>query len=102
VRRLATAERIRAFLDRLGRRATMPATVYLTGGATAVLIGWRDATIDIDLKLVPDRDELLRLLPVLKEELEVNVEAVEPYLFRYPTVDAASLRTHVEDCVTEA
>ena len=49
VRRLATGERIRAFLDRLGQRATEPATVYLTGGATAVLMGWRDATIDIDL-----------------------------------------------------
>jgi hypothetical protein len=81
VRRLATAERIRAFLDGLGRRAAAPATLYLTGGATAVLMGWRDSTIDIDIKLVPDRDELLRLLPGLKEELEVNVEFASPDLF---------------------
>lgn len=80
MRRLATGERIRAFLDRLGQRASEPATVYLTGGATAVLMGWRDATIDVDLKLVPDRDELLRLLPALKEELEINVELASPDL----------------------
>ena len=49
MRRLATGERIRAFFDWLGQRATEPAIVYLTGGATAVLMGWRDATIAIDL-----------------------------------------------------
>jgi hypothetical protein len=81
VRRLATGERIRAFLDRLGQRTTEPATVYLTGGATAVVMGWRDATIDIHLKLVPDRDELLRLIPRLKEELEINVELASPDMF---------------------
>src|SRR6201999_1643214 len=32
--------------------------VYLTGGATAVLYGWRESTIDVDIKVVPDNDEL--------------------------------------------
>ena len=45
------------------------------GGATAVLHGWRASTIDVDLKLVPDDDALLRALPRLKEELHVNLEA---------------------------
>ncbi len=56
----------------------MPIRVYLTGGATAVLYGWRESTIDVDLKLVPDSDPLLQALPRLKESLEVNVELVSP------------------------
>lgn len=80
MRRLATAERIRAFLARLGREARRPTVAYLTGGSTAVLLGWRESTIDIDLKLVPDTD-LLRAVPRLKEELEINVELASPDLF---------------------
>lgn len=81
MRRLATADRIRAFLARLGGAAREPATAYLTGGSTAVLLGWRDSTIDIDLKLVPDSVTLLRAIPRLKEELQVNVELASPDLF---------------------
>ena len=81
MRRLATAERIRAFLSRLGREARQPTTAYLTGGSTAVLLGWRESTIDIDLKLVPDSTPILRAVPALKEELEINVELASPDLF---------------------
>lgn len=81
MRRLVTAERIRSFLARLGREAAAPVTAYLTGGSTAVLLGWRDSTIDIDLKLVPDSSALLRAVPGLKEELEINVELASPDLF---------------------
>jgi hypothetical protein len=52
--------------------------VYLTGGATAVLIGWRDSTIDVNIAIVPDTGELLRAVPALKEELEINVELASP------------------------
>jgi hypothetical protein len=65
----------------LGRAARHPARVYLTGGATAVLAGWRETTIDIDLKLVPDDDALLRAIPALKESLQVNVELAAPIDF---------------------
>lgn len=79
MRRLATAERIRAFLSALGREATRPVRAYLAGGATAVLLGWRDATIDVDLKLVGEEsDRLLRAIPRLKEELQLNVELAAP------------------------
>ena len=81
MRRLATAPRIRSFLAALGREAREPAIVYLTGGSTAVLLGWRESTIDIDIKLVPDRDELLRAIARLKDDLEVNVELASPDLF---------------------
>jgi hypothetical protein len=50
----------------------------LTGGATAVLEGWRVSTADVDLRFEPDLDELLRELPALKESLGVNIELASP------------------------
>lgn len=78
MRRDVDADRLRAFLRALGESARGETTVYLTGGATAVLGGWRSGTIDVDLKLDPERDEILRALPRLKEELEMNVELASP------------------------
>jgi hypothetical protein len=78
VRELADAERIRRFMRALGAEADEDGAVFFTGGATAVLIGWRATTIDVDLKLVPESDRLLRALPRLKEELRINVELVSP------------------------
>lgn len=81
MRQLADAERIRRFMRSLGAEADREARVYFTGGATAVLMGWRASTIDIDLVIVPESDRLLRALPVLKEALEVNVELASPAHF---------------------
>lgn len=53
-------------------------TLYLTGGATAVIEGWRASTIDVDLRLEPDSDELLRRISTVKDELGVNVELASP------------------------
>jgi len=81
MRRLADAARVESFLEELGRLAPRPTRIYLTGGATAVLRGWRPSTIDVDLKLEPESDELLRELPRLKEKLEINVELASPDQF---------------------
>jgi hypothetical protein len=62
----------------LARAASAPGQVYLTGGATAVLLGWRASTVDVDLKFVPDQDSLLRAIPALKESLQLNVELAAP------------------------
>jgi uncharacterized nucleotidyltransferase DUF6036 len=78
VRELADAERIREFMRSLGAAADQEADVYFTGGATAVLIGWRSTTIDVDVKFVPDRDALLRALPAIKDELRINIELASP------------------------
>jgi hypothetical protein len=78
MRELADSSRIERFMHELGHAATAEGRVYLTGGATAVLEGWRDSTIDVDIKLIPDRDELLREIPRLKEELNLNVELAAP------------------------
>ena len=73
-------------MQALGRVARRPARVYLTGGATAVLNGWRLSTIDVDLKFVPDDDALLRAIPDLKERLSMNIELASPDDF-IPVVD---------------
>ncbi|MEA2170056.1 MAG: hypothetical protein QOF76_3356 [Solirubrobacteraceae bacterium] len=61
----------------LGRVASEPARIYLVGGATAVIEGWRDTTVDVDLRIEPDH-ELLRHLPALKDRLDVNIELASP------------------------
>lgn len=55
--------------------------VYFAGGATAVLFGWRAATVDADILIVPDTDEVLRVIPALKESLQLNVELANPSQF---------------------
>ena len=78
MRELADADRIRAFIRALGREADIEGTCYLTGGATAVLVGWRATTIDVDLLLLPESDALLRAIQRLKDELRINVELASP------------------------
>lgn len=62
----------------LGAAADNETTVYLTGGATAVLVGWRASTIDVDVTIDPESDALLRAIQRLKEDLDVNVELASP------------------------
>lgn len=70
--------RLEELMRRLGAAAADETECLLAGGATAVLLGWRDATIDVDLQLVPEHDDVLRAIPALKDELSVNVELVSP------------------------
>lgn len=62
----------------LARAARGPLHVYFVGGATAVVEGWRNSTIDIDLALGADADAVLRAIPAIKESLNVNVELASP------------------------
>ena len=78
MREIADAARIRRFMQALGAETDEAARVYFTGGATAVLVGWRASTIDVDIKIVPEADRLLRAIPRLKESLQVNVELASP------------------------
>lgn len=78
MRELADAEKLRRFMRAVGQRAGGPCRVYFTGGASAVLEGWRAATIDADIRVMPDSDALLRAIPELKESLRINVELACP------------------------
>lgn len=70
--------RIRALARELGLLARGPVRIYLTGGSTAVLEGWREATVDVDLRFEPEAEELMRALPGLKERLGINIELASP------------------------
>lgn len=72
------ATRLGEFMQEVAAHAREGGRIYLTGGASAVLQQWRESTVDIDLKIVPENDRILRALPELKEKLQINVELASP------------------------
>ena len=81
MRDAADAERIGSLARELGRAVAPGTKMYLTGGATAVLEGWRDSTADIDVRFEPDSDAALSRIAELKEKLGVNVKLASPLDF---------------------
>jgi len=69
---------VRRLADEIGRIAPPGTRIYLVGGATAVLEGWRESTVDVDLRIEPESDQVMRRIPALKEELETNIEFASP------------------------
>jgi len=65
----------------MGKQVRGKGRIYLTGGATAVLHGWRTMTIDIDIKPDPEPAGLFEAIALLKDELHVNVELASPDQF---------------------
>jgi len=72
------ADKVRRFMEALGREARGAGSVFLVGGSTAVLYGWRAQTIDVDLKLDPEPAGVFGAIRRLKEELALNVELAAP------------------------
>lgn len=56
--------------------------VYVVGGGTAVLSGWRSSTIDADLHA--ERDDVFRDIQRIKTRLRLNVEFARPEHFVPP------------------
>lgn len=52
--------------------------VYLTGGASAVLYGWRDLTVDVDIKMYPEPRGAFEAIARAKEALSMNIELAAP------------------------
>ena len=106
-------------MEALARAADRELRIYMVGGTTAVLMGWRSSTIDVDLVMRPEDDALLRAIPAIKQRLQVNdvadvremmrrglvagpqllayFEQIEPDLYRYPALDPPSFRRTVEE-----
>jgi hypothetical protein len=49
MREKVSAERVEKFMKAIGRAGKKHARIYFVGGATAVLLGWRETTIDVDV-----------------------------------------------------
>lgn len=77
-REASDAAKVDALMRRLGREARGPGTVYLVGGASAVLIGWRALTVDVDLKLAPEPAGVFEAMHRAKEALDINIELAAP------------------------
>ena len=78
MRSASDAAKIGRLMQGIGRLARGPGRVYLVGGASAVTIGWRLATIDADLKLDPEPEGVFEAIAALKDELDMNVELSAP------------------------
>ena len=78
MRSLADKQTIEEFMRIFGRSGRTESRVFFTGGATAVLLGWRDSTVDVDISFIPETDELFRAIPAIKEALMLNVELASP------------------------
>jgi hypothetical protein len=78
MRRKVTKATLRQFMEELAAAARSPGKVYFTGGATALLLGFREQTIDIDLKLEPEPAGAFEAIAILKNHLDLNVELAAP------------------------
>ncbi len=72
------ADDIHRFMQRLGVAIREEGRVYFTGGVSAVLHGWREMTVDIDLRCDPEPRGFFEAIRTLKEELEINIELACP------------------------
>ncbi len=71
-------EKVKRLMIELGRAARTPGRVYFAGGTTAVLLGWREGTMDVDLKADPEPAGFFEALPRIKELIDLNIELASP------------------------
>jgi len=81
MRSTADVAKIEAFMAALGKAVNGPGRVYLTGGATALLHGWRGTTIDVDIKADPEPAGFFEAIAALKSTLDLNIELAAPDQF---------------------
>lgn len=77
----ADKAKIENFMAAVGNRVKDEGSIYLTGGATAILHGWREMTIDVDIKPDPEPRGLFEAIAAIKNELDINVELAAPDQF---------------------
>lgn len=68
----------------LGREAQGSGRIYFTGGASALLVGWRASTVDVDIRLDPEPPGIFQAIAKLKQELNINIELASPQDFLPP------------------
>lgn len=68
--------------------------VYLVGGGTAVLEGWRESSIDADL--FARQDDIFHDVQGIKERLQLNIEFARPEDFVPPLEGSESRHVFIE------
>jgi hypothetical protein len=87
MRKKVTPETLRDFMQKLAASAQSPGHVYFTGGATALLLGLREQTIDLDIKFDPEPRGAFEAIAHLKNSLDLNIELAAPSDFIPVTSD---------------
>lgn len=89
MREQVTRERLVLLMKELARRAPRRGAyrVYFVGGGTAVYLGWRRSSIDVDL--YSDREVVFRDIQEIKERLNINIEFARPEDFVPPLPETA-------------
>ncbi|MEA5597321.1 DUF6036 family nucleotidyltransferase [Rivularia sp. UHCC 0363] len=77
-------QKIERLMQVLGREAQGAGCIYFTGGASALLIGWRNSTVDIDIRLDPEPLGIFQAIAKTKQELNINIELASPQDFLPP------------------
>lgn len=96
MREAVTADRLHRFMRELAHRSQASGRVYLTGGATAVLLEWRTSTVDVDITILPeDVAAMLTSGLVERHRLLELFERIVPELYRYPAIDEPAFRRAV-------
>lgn len=95
MRRKVSRETLTQFMNELAAAARSPGNVYFTGGATALLLGFREQTIDVDIKLDPEPAGVFEAIALLKNRLSLNVELASPDDFIPRTPDWKERSRHI-------
>src|SRR5436305_14365594 len=95
MRTRVTKEALRTFMEELAKAAQSPGKIYFTGGATALLLGFREQTLDLDLKLDPEPKGVFEAIGRLKNALDLNIELASPDDFIPPGAHWRSRSRHL-------
>ncbi|TVP65553.1 MAG: hypothetical protein EA342_14230 [Leptolyngbya sp. LCM1.Bin17] len=77
-------QRINQLMQVLGREARGSGCIYFTDGASALLVGWRSSTVDVDIRLDPEPSGIFQAIAKLKQDLNINIELAPPQDFLPP------------------
>jgi hypothetical protein len=96
MRKVITRERLDSLMKELARDAPRRSMyrVYFVGGGTAVYLGWRRSSIDVDL--CANQDGVFRNIQNIKESLNINIEFARPEDFVPPLKGSADRHVFID------
>jgi hypothetical protein len=96
MRQELTRKRLLSLMRELAHNAPRAGAfrVYLVGGGTAVHLGWRPSSIDVDL--FSDQEVLFRNIQEIKDRLNINIEFARPEDFVPPLAGSSDRHVFIE------
>jgi hypothetical protein len=91
-----TKQRLLSLMKELARNAPRRGAyrIYFVGGGTAVYLGWRRSSIDVDL--CSDQEIVFRNIQEIKERLNINIEFARPEDFVPPLKRTADRHVFID------